>query len=608
VFLDVSDNDPTRFLLYIAAACDRVQPGLGETTRNMLQSPQPLPTDVVLTVLLNEISALDRSLTLVLDDYHLIETQAVRDALVFLLDHQPSSLRVILATRVDPPLPLSRMRVRGQLTELRANDLRFTHDEAAAFLNQAMGLNLDAEAVSRLEARTEGWIAGLQLAALSLQGRANPSEFLDSFTGSNRYIVDYLFDEVLSRQPESVQTFLQKTSILNRLCGPLCEAVTGQPGGQAQLEHLEAGNLFLIPLDDERRWYRYHHLFADVLKARLAQQGAECAVELHGRAATWFEQQGMGEEAVHHALAGNHTEQAAGLIERHAQEVWERGERYTLEEWLRALPVEIIRKRSWLCVHQSTLYLYQLQIRAAEEILEGCPFDGRQGDAHERDIQGRLLVVRALLTRLTNDLERSEACIHEALPLLASDNTSWRAAAYLNLGMLHFEANRLREADESYLAAIAECQTVPTFYIRIMATVTRAQIREAQGALREAGDLYYSLLQLATERKALHLTEINLIHAGLARLHYQWNDLPAALNCLRESSSRKGAVLLEAALLEVIRVKSALGDREGATAALDEMETLARQTDYPGLKAVVELFRVRTQAPEGEVARKWLAW
>lgn len=287
ISLDPGDNDPTRFLLYLTAALDRAHPGLGDEAACLLLSPQPAPPEVVLTLLLNAISALERPLTLVLDDYHLIEAAPVHAALAFLIEHLPPTLHLALASRTDPPLPLSRLRARGQLLEIRADDLRFTPVEAETFLNRVMGLRLDADSAARLAAKTEGWIAGLQLAALSLQGQEDPTEFVASFTGSHRYIVDYLFEEVLARQSADVQRFLMETSILNRLCGPLCDALQGHSGGQAMLERLEANNLFLAALDEERRWYRYHPLLADALRARLAQEGAERVAELHGHAAAW---------------------------------------------------------------------------------------------------------------------------------------------------------------------------------------------------------------------------------------------------------------------------------------------------------------------------------
>jgi LuxR family transcriptional regulator, maltose regulon positive regulatory protein len=606
VSLDASDNDPVRFLLYIAAACDTLQPGLGETTRSLLQSPQPPSPETVLTILLNEISALDRSLTLVLDDYHLIENQAVHQALTFLLDHLPPNLRLLLTTRVDPPLPLSRMRVRGQLTELRASDLRFTHEEAAAFLNQAMRLKLDTEAVSRLEARTEGWIAGLQLAALSLQGRANPSEFLDSFTGSNRYIVDYLFDEVLSRQPEPVQTFLQETSILNRLCGPLCEAVTEQSGGQALLEQLEACNLFLIPLDEERRWYRYHHLFGDVLQARLVQQGGERAGELHGRAASWFEQQGMGEEAIQHALAGKHLEQAARLLERHGEEVWRRGGQQTLLRWLQSLPGEMVRSSPMLASQLGSLCIFNMQLEAIPEILNASLPKTLSEDPEERDIQGRLLVLDATLKRIRGAYEEAVEVSRRAYSCFLKENRPWRAVTLLNLGTLYVETDRLQEAQEALTEAEVLGRAGEDAATVLISTWMLAAVREVQGSLREAARLHQSALDYAAERKLGRFPYLCYAFGGLGGLHYQWNDLAAAQTFLQEGREYPNPYLMNSCHVVLLRLHKTLGDPEAIPALFEEIEASVSQSQFPYLSAFLTVMRVRMQPERKEMVEKWL--
>jgi len=296
--LDDDDNNPTRFLTYVVAALATLQPGLGETTLALLHSPQPPPPQAILTSLINDLGEFEDPFALVLDDYHLITAQPVHEALTFILDHLPPPMRLVILTRADPPLPLARLRVRNQLTEIRAADLRFTHDEAATFLNRVMRLALSADDVRALETRTEGWIAGLQLAALALQtplsmeGRGAPSRFITTFSGSHHYIVDYLADEVLNRQPDPVRAFLLQTSILDRLTGALCDALTQRTDGQVMLEVLEQANLFVIPLDDERRWYRYHHLFADALRNRLQQAQPDWLSDLHRRAAEWHEQNG----------------------------------------------------------------------------------------------------------------------------------------------------------------------------------------------------------------------------------------------------------------------------------------------------------------------------
>ena len=314
--LDEGDNDPTRFLAYLVAALQTIAADIGEGVLGALQSPQPPPTGSTLTNLLNEIAAVEDDFVLVLDDYHVVDARAVDDTLAFLLEHLPPQMHLIIATREDPQLPLARLRAKGQLTEVRAADLRFTPSEAAEFLKGVMGLDLSEEDIAALETRTEGWIAGLQLAALSMRGREDVSGFIRAFAGDNRYIVDYLVEEVLQYQPERIRSFLLQTSILDRLSGPLCDTVTGQEEeGNVLLETLERGNFFVVPLDDKRHWYRYHHLFAEILYAHLMAEQPDLVATLHRRASEWYEQNGSAAEAIRHALAAGDFERAADLIE-----------------------------------------------------------------------------------------------------------------------------------------------------------------------------------------------------------------------------------------------------------------------------------------------------
>src|SRR5918993_1632736 len=370
--LDEGDNDPTRFLSYLVAALQTIAPNIGEGVLGALRSPQPPPTRSTLTNLLNEIAAVEDDFVLVLDDYHVVDARAVDDTLAFLLDHLPPRMHLIIATREDPQLPLARLRARGQLTEVRAADLRFTPSEAAEFLKGVMGLNLSEEDVAALETRTEGWIAGLQLAALSMRGREDVPGFIRAFAGDNRYIVDYLVEEVLQRQPERTRSFLLQTSILERLSGPLCDAVTGQERSNALLEALERGNLFVVPLDDRRHWFRYHHLFADVLRARLMEEQPDRAPTLHRRASEGYERNGSPTDAIRHALAAEDFERAAGLVELAALEMLGSSQE-TLYRWLMALPDEVVRARPVLSVY----YAFALLGRGGFEAF----------DAHLRDAE-----------------------------------------------------------------------------------------------------------------------------------------------------------------------------------------------------------------------------
>ncbi|HMQ56650.1 MAG TPA: helix-turn-helix transcriptional regulator, partial [Anaerolineae bacterium] len=405
--LDEGDNDLTRFLVYLVAAIQTVAPAIGAGVVAMLHSPQPPPLEAMLTLLLNDITHLPdtpstgsgggsgQGFSLVLDDYHVIEAKAVDQALTFLLEHLPPHLHLVIATREDPPLPLARLRARGQLTELRAADLRFTPGEAATFLNGVMALDLSAEAVASLESRTEGWIAGLQLAALSMRGRADLTRFIQSFAGDNRYILDYLVEEVLQRQPEPVRRFLLQTSILGRLSGPLCQAVTGQEASKARLEALERGNLFVIPLDDKRHWYRYHHLFAEVLRAHLLEEQPDQVRDLHRRASEWYEQNNGTAEAIGHALAAEDFTRAADLIERAMPAMRQSRQEVTLLGWLQALPDEVSRGRPVLSVHYAGTLLQsghlegvEARLRDAERWLEPAADRGEMVVVDEADFQG----------------------------------------------------------------------------------------------------------------------------------------------------------------------------------------------------------------------------
>jgi LuxR family maltose regulon positive regulatory protein len=352
--LDEGDNDPTRFVAYLVAALQTIAADIGEGVLGVLQSPQPPPTELVLTNLLNEIATVPDDFVLVLDDYHAIDAKPVDDALAFLIEHLPPRMHLLIATREDPQLPLARLRARGQLSELRAADLRFTASEAAEFLKGVMSLKLSEEDIAALETRTEGWIAGLQLATISMQGHQDATSFIKSFTGSHHFVLAYLVEEVLQQQSESVQTFLLRTSILDHLCGSLCDAVLLDPSasGQETLEYLEHANLFLIPLDNERRWYRYHHLFADLLRQRLHQGSASSTggavgdvTELHTRASVWYEDNGLEIEAFHHAAAANDVERAERLIEGEGVPLHFRGAGAPVLNWLESLPAAVLNAR-----------------------------------------------------------------------------------------------------------------------------------------------------------------------------------------------------------------------------------------------------------------------
>src|SRR5688500_1132769 len=450
--LEAGDNDPTRFLAYLVSALQTIAANIGEGVLGVLQSPQPPPIESILTSLLNEITAVPDKFILVLDDYHVIDSKAVDQALTFLLEHQPPQMHLVIATREDPHLPLARLRARGQMTELRAADLRFTASEAAEFLNRVMGLSLSAANIGALETRTEGWIAGLQLAAISMQGHKDTGNFIQSFTGSHHFVMDYLVEEVLGQQPERVQTFLLRTSILDRLCGSLCDAVlldpSGSASGQETLEYLERANLFLIPLDNERRWYRYHHLFADLLRQRLHQSiaspagrgDAENSVnELHIRASQWYEENDLAIEAFQHAATANDVERAERLMEGKGIPLHFRGGVTPLLEWLESLPTTVMNARPSLWWRHASLLLINGQpagvgekLHAAEAALAAA-LQGAEPDDNTRNLIGKIAAATATLALTRYDVETMLAQSRRALEYLHPNNLSTRASAYWTL-------------------------------------------------------------------------------------------------------------------------------------------------------------------------------
>jgi len=442
--LDDGDNDPTSFWTYCVAALDTVQPGIGDAARALLSSAQPASSHTVLTVLINALGALPDDVVLVLDDYHLIETPAVHEAMAFLLDHLPPRLHLLIATRVDPALPLARLRARNELLELRAADLRFTTEEAADFLGWTMGLALPEGDIAALAARTEGWVAGLQLAALSLREHEDSAAFIATFAGDDRHILDYLAAEVLARQPAHVRAFLLRTCILDRLTGPLCDALTARSDSQEVLALLERENLFIAPLDHQRTWYRYHHLFAEALRAVARQAVPDQFPALHLQASRWYEGHGLTREAIDHAIAAADAERVAALIEALTDgAIWAYGEVETLRRWLAALAEPVVRSRPRLCIlHAWTLH-YALWFGTVDPAAAGATLDrigARLRDAqrwlppadeslHARTMRGEVAALSAILFFFTGEVPRvrEPACL--ALDLLPRENTTLRLLA-----------------------------------------------------------------------------------------------------------------------------------------------------------------------------------
>ena len=608
VSLDEGDNDPVRFLTYLVAALQTIRPNVGKELLRILQSPRPPPIESMLTTILNEITIIPDNFIIILDDYHLVDAKAIDNALTFLLEHQPPQMHLVITTREDPNLPLARLRARGQLTELRAADLRFTPSEAAEFLEQVMGLNLTAEDMAALEARTEGWVAGLQLAALSMHGHKDVPGFIQAFAGDHHYIVDYLVEEVLQRQPETIRSFLLQTAILERLNGPLCEAVTGQPGGKARLETLQRGNFFLIPLDDKRYWYRYHHLFADVLHMHLMAEQPEQVPALHRRASEWYEENGSSADAVQHALAGKNFERAADLVERIFSTMSRNRQEAILLGWLKALPEAQIRNHPVLCnlyagalMQNGEIQYVETWLLAAERWLT-LTDDRRESpevasvtmviaDKEEfRRLPGAVAVHRAGQALLLGNVAGTMKYAQQALDLALEEDFLRRGGAAALLGLAFWTSGDLETAQRMYVEGMAWLRQAGFISDVIGCALALADIYLARGRHREAIRVYERALQLAAENGTPTMRGTADMLVGMSELYREQNDLQAAIQYLRKSKQQgehtglpQNPYRWRAALA---RINEAEGDLDGALALLNEAERLYVGDFSPNVRPV----------------------
>jgi LuxR family maltose regulon positive regulatory protein len=621
--LDPADNELASFWTYLIAALQTAVPGVGERALALLQGPQPPPIETVLATLLNDLGAVPHDVVLVLDDYHVVDGPEVQGGMSYLLDHLPSRIHLVITTRSDPSLPLARLRARGELVEIRAADLRFTPDEAAAYLNEAMGLDLAAGDVAALEGRTEGWIAALQLAALSMQGRDDVAGFIAGFSGDDRYIVDYLVEEVLGRQPDGIRSFLLETSILDRLTGPLCDAVTGQDGGRATLEALDRGNLFLVPLDDRRRWYRYHQLFADVLRARLLDERPDRVPGLHRRASDWYEQNGERSEAIDHAMAGRDLERAADLVELAVPATVQRRQEATLRRWLEALPDELLRVRPVLSNAYAGSLLVRGEVEGVEERLRDAERwldptgDGRgrsdvrpaamvvADEAAFRRLPGSLAVHRAGQARILGDVAGTVAHARRALELVGEDDHLSRGGAAALLALASWTDGDLEAASRWYAAGMASLEQAGHLSDLIGCALGLADIRLAQGRLRDAMRTYEHGLRLATGHGGPPLRGAADMHVGMSELCRERGDLDAASQRLlmgRELGEENGLPQNPyRSRVAAARIRQAEGDLDGALALLDEAERLYVGDFSPDVRPVAAL-RARVWVAQGRMA------
>jgi LuxR family transcriptional regulator, maltose regulon positive regulatory protein len=614
--LDEGDNDPTCFLTYLVAALQTVAPKIGQGVLGILNTTQsqPPPIESILTTLLNEITSITDDFIFVLDDYHVIDAKPVDGALTFLIEHMPPQMHLIITTREDPNLPLARLRARGQLTELRASDLRFTLAEAAEFLNRVMGFNLSTEDIAALEARTEGWIAGLQLAAISMQGRSDAANFIKSFTGSHHFILDYLVEEVLQKQSEGIQTFLLRTSILDRLSGPLCDAVMLDPSvtGQETLEYLDHSNLFIVPLDDERHWYRYHHLFADLLRQRLRQSSTSSPedkgtgmAELHIRASAWYEDNALEIESFQHATAANDIEHAVRLIEGQGMPLHFRGAAVPILNWMESLPNTILDARPVLWVTYASATLAAGLLTGVEEKLQAAEtaLNNAEPNDETRDLTGRIASIRATLAVILHQVDNIIAQSRRALEYLRHDNLAVRSSITWMLGHAYHLQGDLAAASQAYTDSLSVCESIGNNLFAMMAAISLGNIQEAENQLPLAAQTYRHALKLAGDAPPPPAWGAYL---GLGHILYEWNDLDAAqqhaqqsLLLARQIENTDSFVVCEVFLA---RLKLARGDTEDAAVILADADRSARQHNFANQLPVVAASQVLLLLQQGHLA------
>lgn len=537
VSLDGGDNDPIQFWTYLIHAIQSIRPNIGQAALAILQSPQSFAGEIIPTLLINDLSKSPDALVLILDDYHVIQDTSIHEAIAFVLDHLPENLYLVVSTRTDPPWPLTRLRVRNQLVEIRAADLRFTAEETSLFLNQVMELHLSTENVAALEARTEGWVASLQLAAISMEGRSDVSAFIQAFTGSHVYVAEYLMDEVLGRQPQEVTLFLLQTSILERMNAGLCEAVSSQSDCQTILKNLYQANLFVIPLDDEGQWFRYHRLFADLLQARLQQSTPAAEIKLlHQRAAAWYEQTGMMSEAMEHLLAAADHERAVLLLEKIAPQMIMKAYFKTVEDWLAVIPPAYIRESARLNMTFAWMFLMRRDPLQAGPYLEQLQIIFASPEASEKyaALQGEWLALQSILLGAQGKVTESREAAEQALNSLSEDQVQVRIMTYMGLANAYRQMLDYERAMQAAGAMIQESRKAGDLTSEIFGLSFQGLVILEEGRLHAAHEIVSQGLRLA-ERAGSFSPFSATLHGELAQIYYHWHRLDEARNYFERS-------------------------------------------------------------------------
>lgn len=604
VSLDEADNDPVRFWFYVIAAVAELKPGVGEAALALLQSAQPVPVPAMLQLLINDLTEIESAFALVLDDYHFVEAAPIHEGIAFLLEHMPPQMHLILTTRADPPLPLSRLRARDAMVEIRVKDLRFTAAEAVQFLREVQGLDLAGTDVETLTARTEGWVTGLQLAALSLKATEDVAGFMAAMTGHHRYIVDYLLEEVLQRQPDSVQRFLLETAVLPRLSGPLCDAVTGESGSQAILERLEQANLFTVAIDSERRWFRYHQLMSAVLRGRLQQTRPDAVDVICGRASAWFESEGMMEDAIRMAIEGRQFDRAADLLTTVVDGLWRNGETETIRSVLKSLPGALVSGRVDLALIRSRLLLaegdwtgFGEALGHAEAALNGAP-------------SGALSAYRSVLARVQNDLPTAIKQAQAALALLPDQPVSWGSVAAMSLAMSQVLAGDLMASSDSLDLVERLSQAMGDEYYAVLALCMRGEVAESMGQLDQAFDIYQRADRISRNRSGL-MPNAGLSQLGLGRLFLERNELAEAATHIAEGL-RIGLATSHVdttfrGFIAQVHLRAAQGDLAGAEATIRAMDEAFPPAKVPQIELLLGAARAQVHLLQGKLgqAEQW---